>query len=173
MWLKSSCFFFFLLCLEKSSFLDQWREKCFVCFHVLWFLCTNRADNSSCSELDVSQWGRYSLSHITCIFTGLFYCIHSRKLSFNKDLLFIVNIFWNSLFLRIYCIYFQSLLIALFLYLSLRKKKDIFIIDPAGNMYYNWLFCITMPVMYNWTMIIARWGSPLIKLQTNCNTYAW
>ncbi|KAM9295258.1 cyclic nucleotide-gated channel alpha-1 [Morus bassanus] len=36
------------------------------------------------------------------------------------------------------------------------KKKDIFIIDPAGNLYYNWLFCITMPVMYNWTMIIAR-----------------
>ncbi|NXJ73883.1 CNG3 protein, partial [Trogon melanurus] len=36
------------------------------------------------------------------------------------------------------------------------KKKDIFIIDPAGNVYYNWLFCITMPVMYNWTMIIAR-----------------
>ncbi|XP_075355321.1 cyclic nucleotide-gated channel alpha-1 [Mycteria americana] len=36
------------------------------------------------------------------------------------------------------------------------KKKDIFIIDPAGNIYYNWLFCITMPVMYNWTMIIAR-----------------
>ncbi|NWX99489.1 CNG3 protein, partial [Nothoprocta ornata] len=36
------------------------------------------------------------------------------------------------------------------------KKKEIFIIDPAGNMYYHWLFCITMPVMYNWTMIIAR-----------------
>ncbi|XP_074760854.1 cyclic nucleotide-gated channel alpha-1 [Athene noctua] len=36
------------------------------------------------------------------------------------------------------------------------KKKDVFVIDPAGNMYYNWLFCITMPVMYNWTMIIAR-----------------
>ncbi|NXJ10936.1 CNG3 protein, partial [Odontophorus gujanensis] len=36
------------------------------------------------------------------------------------------------------------------------KKKDIFIIDPSGNTYYNWLFCITMPVMYNWTMIIAR-----------------
>ncbi|NXP43413.1 CNG3 protein, partial [Heliornis fulica] len=36
------------------------------------------------------------------------------------------------------------------------KKKEIFIIDPAGNLYYNWLFCITMPVMYNWTMIIAR-----------------
>ncbi|NXK05884.1 CNG3 protein, partial [Herpetotheres cachinnans] len=37
-----------------------------------------------------------------------------------------------------------------------KKKKDTFVIDPAGNMYYNWLFCITMPVMYNWTMIIAR-----------------
>ncbi|NXX41238.1 CNG3 protein, partial [Tricholaema leucomelas] len=36
------------------------------------------------------------------------------------------------------------------------KKKDVFIIDPAGNVYYNWLFCITMPVMYNWTMVIAR-----------------
>ncbi|XP_067914294.1 cyclic nucleotide-gated channel rod photoreceptor subunit alpha [Heterodontus francisci] len=29
-------------------------------------------------------------------------------------------------------------------------------LDPAGNMYYNWLLIITMPVMYNWTMIIAR-----------------
>ncbi|NXV50597.1 CNG3 protein, partial [Uria aalge] len=36
------------------------------------------------------------------------------------------------------------------------KKEDVLIIDPAGNTYYNWLFCITMPVMYNWTMIIAR-----------------
>ncbi|NXD29268.1 CNG3 protein, partial [Spelaeornis formosus] len=36
------------------------------------------------------------------------------------------------------------------------KKKDTFTIDPSGNIYYNWLFCITMPVMYNWTMIIAR-----------------
>lgn len=31
------------------------------------------------------------------------------------------------------------------------------VIDPAGNMYYNWLFCITLPVMYNWTMVIARY----------------
>ncbi|CAI9563965.1 unnamed protein product, partial [Staurois parvus] len=35
-------------------------------------------------------------------------------------------------------------------------KKEIYVIDPSGNAYYNWLFCITMPVMYNWTMIIAR-----------------
>ncbi|NWX36205.1 CNG3 protein, partial [Notiomystis cincta] len=44
---------------------------------------------------------------------------------------------------------------------KLKKKenidtKEIFTIDPAGNIYYNWLFCITMPVIYNWTMIIAR-----------------
>uniref|UniRef100_W5N295 Cyclic nucleotide gated channel subunit alpha 1b n=1 Tax=Lepisosteus oculatus TaxID=7918 RepID=W5N295_LEPOC len=42
------------------------------------------------------------------------------------------------------------------LYSLCRPKKELYIIDPAGNMYYNWLFVITMPVMYNWTMIIAR-----------------
>ncbi|CAD7668971.1 unnamed protein product [Nyctereutes procyonoides] len=36
------------------------------------------------------------------------------------------------------------------------EKKEVMVIDPAGNMYYNWLFCITLPVMYNWTMVIAR-----------------
>ncbi|XP_048220479.1 cGMP-gated cation channel alpha-1 [Perognathus longimembris pacificus] len=36
------------------------------------------------------------------------------------------------------------------------QKKEVVIIDPSGNTYYNWLFCITLPVMYNWTMIIAR-----------------
>ncbi|XP_004706330.1 cGMP-gated cation channel alpha-1 [Echinops telfairi] len=36
------------------------------------------------------------------------------------------------------------------------EKKEVMVIDPAGNIYYNWLFCIAMPVMYNWTMIIAR-----------------
>lgn len=29
-------------------------------------------------------------------------------------------------------------------------------VDPAGNTYYYWLFIITIPVMYNWTLIIAR-----------------
>ena len=37
-----------------------------------------------------------------------------------------------------------------------REKKEVVVIDPSGNTYYNWLFCITLPVMYNWTMIIAR-----------------
>ncbi|XP_028296056.1 cyclic nucleotide gated channel subunit alpha 1a [Gouania willdenowi] len=36
------------------------------------------------------------------------------------------------------------------------KPKEIFVINPAGNLYYRWLFIITLPVMYNWTMIIAR-----------------
>ncbi|XP_061595558.1 cyclic nucleotide gated channel subunit alpha 1a [Cololabis saira] len=36
------------------------------------------------------------------------------------------------------------------------KPKELFVINPAGNLYYNWLFVITIPVMYNWTMIIAR-----------------
>ncbi|XP_076001833.1 cyclic nucleotide gated channel subunit alpha 1a [Genypterus blacodes] len=36
------------------------------------------------------------------------------------------------------------------------KPKELFVINPAGNLYYHWLFIITVPVMYNWTMIIAR-----------------
>ncbi|XP_078403644.1 cyclic nucleotide-gated channel rod photoreceptor subunit alpha-like [Cetorhinus maximus] len=35
-------------------------------------------------------------------------------------------------------------------------EKMIPILDPAGNIYYNWLLIITMPVMYNWTMLVAR-----------------
>ncbi|XP_046299173.1 cGMP-gated cation channel alpha-1 [Marmota monax] len=36
------------------------------------------------------------------------------------------------------------------------EKKEVVIIDPSGNSYYNWLLCISLPVMYNWTMLIAR-----------------
>uniref|UniRef100_A0A671PYZ3 Cyclic nucleotide-gated channel rod photoreceptor subunit alpha-like n=1 Tax=Sinocyclocheilus anshuiensis TaxID=1608454 RepID=A0A671PYZ3_9TELE len=36
------------------------------------------------------------------------------------------------------------------------QPKEIEVVDPAGNMYYNWLFVITCPVMYNWILIIAR-----------------
>nr|XP_057924347.1 cyclic nucleotide-gated channel rod photoreceptor subunit alpha [Doryrhamphus excisus] len=34
--------------------------------------------------------------------------------------------------------------------------REITVMDPAGNGYYHWLFIITVPVMYNWTVIIAR-----------------
>lgn len=40
--------------------------------------------------------------------------------------------------------------------IAAREKKEVMVIDPSGNTYYNWLFCITLPVMYNWTLIIAR-----------------
>ncbi|CAJ1052287.1 LOW QUALITY PROTEIN: cyclic nucleotide-gated channel rod photoreceptor subunit alpha-like [Xyrichtys novacula] len=36
------------------------------------------------------------------------------------------------------------------------EPKELFVFNPAGTLYYNWLFIITLPVMYNWTMIIAR-----------------
>lgn len=42
-------------------------------------------------------------------------------------------------------------------FLCFLRPKELFVINPAGNLYYNWLFIITVPVMYNWTMIIARW----------------
>ncbi|XP_077400256.1 cyclic nucleotide-gated channel rod photoreceptor subunit alpha [Vanacampus margaritifer] len=34
--------------------------------------------------------------------------------------------------------------------------REITVVDPAGNTYYHWLFIITLPIMYNWTFIIAR-----------------
>ncbi|MCJ8748977.1 hypothetical protein PDJAM_G00170860 [Pangasius djambal] len=36
------------------------------------------------------------------------------------------------------------------------EPKEVFVINPASNLYYQWLLLITLPVMYNWTMIIAR-----------------
>uniref|UniRef100_A0A3B3TGC9 Cyclic nucleotide gated channel subunit alpha 1 n=1 Tax=Paramormyrops kingsleyae TaxID=1676925 RepID=A0A3B3TGC9_9TELE len=40
--------------------------------------------------------------------------------------------------------------------LFLCRPKEIYVTDPASNRYYHWLIVITMPVMYNWTLIIAR-----------------
>ncbi|XP_062909000.1 cyclic nucleotide-gated cation channel alpha-3 [Mobula hypostoma] len=37
-----------------------------------------------------------------------------------------------------------------------KKKKDIYIIDPAENLYYRWLSIIAIPVMYNWCMLVCR-----------------
>uniref|UniRef100_F6SPJ8 Cyclic nucleotide-gated channel alpha-1 n=1 Tax=Ornithorhynchus anatinus TaxID=9258 RepID=F6SPJ8_ORNAN len=36
------------------------------------------------------------------------------------------------------------------------RFREVLVIDPSGNTYYRWLFCITLPVMYNWTIIVAR-----------------
>ncbi|XP_035385459.1 cyclic nucleotide gated channel subunit alpha 1a [Electrophorus electricus] len=37
-----------------------------------------------------------------------------------------------------------------------KKPKEVFVINPASSLYYHWLALITVPVMYNWTIIIAR-----------------
>nr|XP_020640100.1 cyclic nucleotide-gated olfactory channel [Pogona vitticeps] len=39
-----------------------------------------------------------------------------------------------------------------------KKKKTwtIFVVDPAGEWYYRWLFAIALPVLYNWSMLVAR-----------------
>ncbi|XP_040975437.1 cyclic nucleotide-gated cation channel alpha-3 isoform X3 [Aquila chrysaetos chrysaetos] len=36
------------------------------------------------------------------------------------------------------------------------KKKEIFVIDPSSNIYYNWLTIIAAPVFYNWCMLVCR-----------------
>ncbi|XP_077444844.1 cyclic nucleotide-gated channel rod photoreceptor subunit alpha [Stigmatopora argus] len=47
--------------------------------------------------------------------------------------------------------------------------REITAVDPAGNTYYHWLFVITVPVMYNWTFIIAR--ACFEELQTDYSRY--
>lgn len=38
----------------------------------------------------------------------------------------------------------------------LRKKFELFVLDPAGDWYYRWLFVVAMPVLYNWCLLVAR-----------------
>ncbi|MEE6470507.1 hypothetical protein FKM82_008989 [Ascaphus truei] len=37
-----------------------------------------------------------------------------------------------------------------------RKKKEVFVIDPASNLYYRWLSIISIPVLYNWCLLVCR-----------------
>ncbi|CAM9231919.1 unnamed protein product, partial [Lampetra fluviatilis] len=37
-----------------------------------------------------------------------------------------------------------------------RRKRELIVVDPAGNIYYNWLTVISIPVMYNWCMLVCR-----------------
>lgn len=37
-----------------------------------------------------------------------------------------------------------------------RKKSDVFILAPADDMYYHWLFVIAAAVLYNWCLLVAR-----------------
>lgn len=45
------------------------------------------------------------------------------------------------------------------------RPKEVFVINPASNLYYQWLLLITLPVMYNWTIIIARYESDKMSNQ--------
>lgn len=37
-----------------------------------------------------------------------------------------------------------------------KKKFELFVLDPAGDWYYRWLFVIALPVLYNWCLLVAR-----------------
>ncbi|XP_058857271.1 cyclic nucleotide-gated olfactory channel-like isoform X1 [Acipenser ruthenus] len=37
-----------------------------------------------------------------------------------------------------------------------KKKKEVFVLDPAENLYNHWLLIIAIPVLYNWCMLIVR-----------------
>ncbi|XP_075706432.1 cyclic nucleotide-gated channel alpha-3 isoform X1 [Rhinoderma darwinii] len=37
-----------------------------------------------------------------------------------------------------------------------RKKKVVFVVDPASNFYYRWLSIISIPVLYNWCFLVCR-----------------
>uniref|UniRef100_UPI00358FDF0C cyclic nucleotide-gated channel cone photoreceptor subunit alpha-like n=1 Tax=Myxine glutinosa TaxID=7769 RepID=UPI00358FDF0C len=45
------------------------------------------------------------------------------------------------------------------------KKKKVFVVDPASNKYYRWLTVVTVPILYNWCMLICR--SCFDELQTD------
>ncbi|XP_053311156.1 cyclic nucleotide-gated cation channel alpha-3 [Spea bombifrons] len=36
------------------------------------------------------------------------------------------------------------------------KKKEMFVVDPASNFYYRWLSIISVPVLYNWCLLVCR-----------------
>ncbi|XP_074528755.1 cyclic nucleotide gated channel subunit alpha 2b isoform X2 [Halichoeres trimaculatus] len=37
-----------------------------------------------------------------------------------------------------------------------KKKWDLFVVSPADNAYYRWLFVIATAVLYNWFLVVAR-----------------
>lgn len=42
------------------------------------------------------------------------------------------------------------------MHLIIRKKSDVFILAPADDLYYRWLFVIATAVLYNWCFVVAR-----------------
>ncbi|XP_026884820.2 cyclic nucleotide gated channel subunit alpha 2a [Electrophorus electricus] len=51
-----------------------------------------------------------------------------------------------------------------------KKKPDVFVLAPADDMYYHWLFVIATAALYNWCLLVAR--ACFDELQTN-NYILW
>ncbi|XP_053330001.1 cyclic nucleotide-gated olfactory channel [Spea bombifrons] len=39
---------------------------------------------------------------------------------------------------------------------STKKICELFVVDPSGKLYYRWLLVITLPVLYNWFLLVVR-----------------
>ncbi|KAL4659672.1 cyclic nucleotide-gated olfactory channel-like [Arapaima gigas] len=48
----------------------------------------------------------------------------------------------------------------------IRKRLDAFVVAPADNIYYRWLFVIASAALYNWALVVAR--ACFDQLQTEC-----
>ena len=44
--------------------------------------------------------------------------------------------------------------------LCIFRKKKVFVVDPASNKYYRWLMVVTVPILYNWCLLICRYVFP-------------
>ncbi|XP_066571381.1 cyclic nucleotide-gated channel alpha-2-like [Amia ocellicauda] len=47
-----------------------------------------------------------------------------------------------------------------------KKKLEVFVVNPADNLYYRWLFIMATAVLYNWCLLVAR--ACFDNLQTSC-----
>ncbi|XP_063046200.1 cyclic nucleotide gated channel subunit alpha 2a [Engraulis encrasicolus] len=48
---------------------------------------------------------------------------------------------------------------------KIKKKSDVFVLAPADDLYYRWLFVIAAAVLYNWCLLVVR--ACFDELQTN------
>ncbi|XP_048087916.1 cyclic nucleotide gated channel subunit alpha 2a isoform X2 [Alosa alosa] len=53
---------------------------------------------------------------------------------------------------------------------QVKKKSDVFVIAPADDLYYRWVFVIAAAVLYNWCLLVVR--ACFDQLQTN-NFILW
>lgn len=49
-----------------------------------------------------------------------------------------------------------------------RSKIVTFVVAPADDVYYYWLFVIASAVLYNWVLLVARYVNELFFSFYNC-----